>query len=457
MGKIIKKFLNKEYVKRKKLLTFFVLICYILILLLNISSFAAIVSDNDGSAFITKAEFDSLKNDFQSQIDNYNNSIDNKIDAAISSYLAGISIAKKRVLVNKYEPLKNKIKWNSGTSWTRQGSKPKVKEQYNFRHFSTTTAWCKVYNSSNQYTDMFYGTSDSSGVFTVEDDRDMVPRFETNVDYFFGYWGIPSGQYIWARYPALNLVYDSSMCLNSPHGYYPQGYSADNTDTGSGNSWRGIFSQASYSTSPIYYTDYLVAPFSTARTYVYDYGDQVSNVGVTYSSKQTSYIDSGWSSNWEDLRSNTSAQTVAPSSMSFDDSNGVTMVDFNNATIPWIHRTYVMRNLKYKDIITATGKNLPIQYGVCIATVDKDGKIEVEVTAEKNGTAMFHSGNPINNWGTPASHQAGVYYFNCVASTSSKASFDVKTGDDIWFIYYPTDNTVVSKVNFGDLTLEEKQ
>ena len=66
-----------------------------MVLLLSIENFAAIVSDNDGSAFITKAEFDSLKNDFQSQIDQYNTSIDSKIDGAIASYLAGISVSKK--------------------------------------------------------------------------------------------------------------------------------------------------------------------------------------------------------------------------------------------------------------------------------------------------------------------------------------------------------------------------
>ena len=41
----------------------------IMALTLITNSFAAVVSDNDGSAFITKAEFDSLKNTFQSQID----------------------------------------------------------------------------------------------------------------------------------------------------------------------------------------------------------------------------------------------------------------------------------------------------------------------------------------------------------------------------------------------------
>ena len=68
----------------------------LLVLIFSIESFAAIVSDNDGSAFITKAEFDSLKNDFQAQIDNYNTSIDSKIDGAIAAYLAGIVLSTEK-------------------------------------------------------------------------------------------------------------------------------------------------------------------------------------------------------------------------------------------------------------------------------------------------------------------------------------------------------------------------
>lgn len=63
------------------------------ILFMNIVNYAVAVSDNDGSAFITKAEFDSLKNDFQSQINMYNQSIDSKIDDAIASYLKGITVS----------------------------------------------------------------------------------------------------------------------------------------------------------------------------------------------------------------------------------------------------------------------------------------------------------------------------------------------------------------------------
>ena len=69
-------------------------IALILVLLFSIESFAAVVGDNDGAAFITKAEFDSMKNDFQSQLDRYNSSLDNKIDGAIASYLAGIRTSR---------------------------------------------------------------------------------------------------------------------------------------------------------------------------------------------------------------------------------------------------------------------------------------------------------------------------------------------------------------------------
>ena len=81
-----------------------------LVLLFSIESFGAIVSDNDGSAFITKAEFDSLKNDFQSQIDQYNTSIDQKIDGAIAAYLAGIRVSTKDVLPSLINSINGVVK-----------------------------------------------------------------------------------------------------------------------------------------------------------------------------------------------------------------------------------------------------------------------------------------------------------------------------------------------------------
>ena len=111
------------------------MVALFLVLLFSIESFGAIVSDNDGSAFITKAEFDSLKNDFQTQIDQYNTSIDVKIDGAIAAYLAGIKVStsEKINLDSKTEyrfPLVmfyNDNSWNNVTSDYYTLSRPRLR------------------------------------------------------------------------------------------------------------------------------------------------------------------------------------------------------------------------------------------------------------------------------------------------------------------------------------------
>ena len=68
------------------------LVTAFLVVLMSIESIAAVVGDNDGAAFITKAEFESLKNDFQTQINRYNTSLDDKISGAIASYISGVRV-----------------------------------------------------------------------------------------------------------------------------------------------------------------------------------------------------------------------------------------------------------------------------------------------------------------------------------------------------------------------------
>ena len=84
------KFMKKSTRRIKRAIATF------LVVLMSIESFGAVVSDNDGSAFITKAEFDALENDFQAQINIFNTNIDDKIDTAISAYLAGMTIAREK-------------------------------------------------------------------------------------------------------------------------------------------------------------------------------------------------------------------------------------------------------------------------------------------------------------------------------------------------------------------------
>ena len=104
-----------------------VIIFMIIILCTNV--FSSVVSDNDGSAFITKAEFDSLKNNFTSELNSYNSNIDNTIDNAIASYLSGVKVetsGELKLLYNvsnstSYKPMMVKNKTNSIKKQTFQG------------------------------------------------------------------------------------------------------------------------------------------------------------------------------------------------------------------------------------------------------------------------------------------------------------------------------------------------
>lgn len=82
---------------KKTFIKHFVLFLIIFITISN-DVFAAIVSDNDGSAFVTKAEFDALKNSFNKQINDYNTSIDGKIDGAIAQYLSGMKLSSTETM-----------------------------------------------------------------------------------------------------------------------------------------------------------------------------------------------------------------------------------------------------------------------------------------------------------------------------------------------------------------------
>lgn len=54
-----------------------------------VNTYAAVIGDLSGKAFITKEEFENLKTYFNDQIDNYNNSLTEKIDGTIASYIVG--------------------------------------------------------------------------------------------------------------------------------------------------------------------------------------------------------------------------------------------------------------------------------------------------------------------------------------------------------------------------------
>lgn len=130
----------------------------VLVLSFSISNFAAVVSDNDGSAFIGKAEVDSLRNDFQSELERYYTEIDSKISDAIAAYLAAAKAGKTSTYVqdlgvlstplNIYMNFKDRsdtAKNNHRSDW-----RPTQKWRLMFGYASAyATDWIDVY--TNEY------------------------------------------------------------------------------------------------------------------------------------------------------------------------------------------------------------------------------------------------------------------------------------------------------------------
>lgn len=138
----------------KKFLKIKGVLALILVTAFSMSTMGAVVSDNDGAAFVTKAEFDALKKNFKSQIENYNNSIDNKVDGAIAAYLAGIKFDRTTNI--QIKPYVKQLTFIDGPQW--------LVHWYGSRLTSARTWWGSSklsglstihYNSSN--TDLKYG------------------------------------------------------------------------------------------------------------------------------------------------------------------------------------------------------------------------------------------------------------------------------------------------------------
>ena len=102
----------------KRVLAFF------LVALMNINAYATTTS-NDGSEFVTKAEFDDMMKRFNEQMETYNAGLNAKIDNAIASYLAGMSTYATKTLDNYYKTItaNQKFYWTSSESYTYQANK----------------------------------------------------------------------------------------------------------------------------------------------------------------------------------------------------------------------------------------------------------------------------------------------------------------------------------------------
>ena len=452
---------------------------FLIISLFANTHFAAIVSDNDGSAFITKSEFEALKTDFANQITSYNNSIDSKIDGAIAAYLA--AMAKKKIpQTNHYTDIEKnkKLKWVSATDYvnTSNNGKPEYDVTHTERYLQGSVVWHAVVTRAGRISqgqwafDEIYccnhDKTDSSKVY-VESLRDIVPKF-TFTD-----------QYVFSAYSGLTTSTNSYEMMGRSPDNYITGISLTNTVVvkeyhGSGNldpaqnrvhenyhnngGARYIHEVASYSANTTNTYDYLtLAPKSNSNTYYYLLDCEDKCTDTTMFNRHYNGSDlPGWSVN---VTNNTNALTVSGTTINYPTlnvkalstwSNQYTITSTDNVT--WWRKQIVQKNLRYELINTATSEDNPIHKGILLTTISNEGTLTFKLHSDFAGKLVLYRGSaPIDNLADSTAE--GVIRYDIGTSATNPKTIELKDcqkNDKIYMVYLPTDTTKKATLKFDE-------
>ena len=457
---------------------------------MSINSFGAVVSDNDGSAFITKAEFDSLKNNFQSQIDQYNTSIDSKIDGAIAGYLAGVNIAKESKITvllkedGKYGNLT--LKWCSGNSVWDSESVKYANNVYNIADFdwdsadrdSSKKTWS---GSSVRYAGYLRAFGEHVGVSSLDDVTYLTSKTvkfinsKNESEWIFQRTNMYTSLYLnmmqWTPYR------NAATTISSP-GYWnmggPQGVLRNNNalikqdvtnvyiDTFSAGGavtkeysyapkWSYAFDGAITTRSTELdqnWTFELLCPLSTADDYYWDTQDKTSYVRLI---------------NYADYRLGTRYTT--PNSYSGDTDSGwplhteMNSVDFTprvwtSIGVPWCEKATASNAMKLMSLKNVNEDNQRIKNGIILCKVEEAGTLNITVNADYVGTVDFYvSKNPTDTWS-----ESTVQTFNITeANKDTKCKLteleDADVNKYVWLRYLPTDTTVKGTLKITNATI----
>ncbi len=405
-----------------------------LVLLLSIESFAAIVSDNDGSAFITKAEFDSLKNNFQNQIDQYNTSIDSKIDGAIAAYLAGIRVSKTIELVNNLTKLQNSydVFWsnqtgglvttrvNYGSSYVIQvGARGNTLNPSDARQAQATA---EVSGSFVKFPIM---SSNSAGGYDISYWEERKPWISycgffianrTNVD------GFMSGR--------INGIFSTNgFNPNTNNIFARQDQWWDIQASSTWGSWAmsiwGAYSTKAQNrdTKSIF-----IYPNAGAKdTYCWNESDTANSTGQDSSVAVPSLINNG---NWS------GTSTAAPQAYS-GTLNIVGYTTQGTAKFPWCHTQYTYNELYDSRISTITGVRFPIKAGLMVSEGEGPGTLKIKCFGSAAGNLEVRIFNVDNT------SQLGSTKIFTVSTSTQTFSIDLKTLENkqkfnVWIKYLPS-------------------
>ena len=430
---------------RSKILFIKRLIAIFIIISMNVSSFAA-VGANDGSAFVTKAEFDALVNTFNEQMDNYEDSIVSKVDGAIANYLASQSKESTYNLPNYYKSITDNytLYWTALDSYMTTEEKPTPQLDIDFEQVSRSWQFSGKITPDDEKNDtLLYGEFDEGETnFIAKEYKKINPLLTGYVRYFYGFF--TSGTSTTYKSPANGV---DEMYLNNPVGVSFNSYSPGVTSATSNTSWRFITTVYKYSTD---FEDdkkeYTLAPYSLSKTYVYNTSLNDDTQKVTPKERKLAYNSSNPSWTWTDTRVDTSVQTVPESDITKNDET-INIIDVSNTKFPWMQVEYVQNEIKYGAIIDVTNEDLPIKYGIKIADVPEDGKATIYIKPTINGYAILYIGDKTTDWPGPADKNIpdGFTVSKLLnANKDATITLDVKEKDKIWFVFYPQDTTATN-------------
>lgn len=423
------------------------------------TSFSAIVSDNDGSAFVTKAEFDALKNNFNKQIDDYNKSIDGKIDGAIASYLSGIQISTINVEPNYYDRYIIRGLKDSNIYWTSATDYAVNKNQYqkatwDFHYLSAGG----IYKSATETTDIKF--KDGIDFLYVEDGGEIRTRINSSgqvagvctVDYTISGFALHiDTQHINAAY--LDIDYDNGVEKN-PFSLWHNGCikEADNTQkrptwtrryagtpfstsAGTENHWLSFLSRYSEVEKTIDSVKACLAPKTTTET---DYVDKYEDTQLKWVEDVTNINNFSWLG--DTITSVYSRQIDGlPKSTSWLE-KGLSANAFRSAYQKgWRWNIFTKSKPSeyiYADFKSVNSNNCEIKNGVVLLETSAKGKLKINITPSENGTAYVYTGNSPQIFYNAASNMQSVA---CTKDNMSTITFnDLEKNTIVWFGYLPS-------------------
>ena len=428
----------------------------ILVIVLCFNTFSAVVSDNDGAAFVTKSEFEELKSNFASQINGYNNSIDGKIDGSIASYLAGINLAKKIELkrnLDEYGKLSTGIllKWNSATNtfWGSASSERIAIESFTLYGYGDNTGRCFGY-SWPKWTKSSWGDDlsvenrkywTSKKVNLKLDDGSKVTGYQRlraacYINWWYTEWQ-PNDSYVsggsWAPSACeeMNFAY-TSVKQNS------KTLLLQNTDR---SAWWS-FGSITVDTHDIaddgesYTITEILCPNSIATEMYWDStkNDQsITKYGGKENRSYNSAINLNWKARYKDTaRSYTSIIQTG---------NGPTLTD--GWSLPWMKLTTTVQDMYLETLNAVDSRHRQIKNGLILGTTEKKGTYTIEAEATSVGKLYVYIGKtPISNWAA-SDFKGKVKEFT---EANKKVSFEIKdVGEEnvpVWICYLPAATNV---------------